>query len=119
MLLVSWASAAHAEGGWGVKVTFDVPLTSAPAFVANPFGYAASHHDVLDVRGYLEWERFGLEARYRSATEAYVGGYYIIGLGGLFGHYAESTVGVYLGRSFAESSTFVALRGALLLYGSF
>lgn len=123
LLVTSFAGAqSYPEGpsvAYGVKLQLDLPVTDAARFIANPFGYAAQQRDVIDARAFLELARYGIEGRYRSATEAYLGGYYILGLSALLGQRAESTIGVYLGRNLREHSTFLTLRGTLLLYGSF
>lgn len=117
LAVLALLSGAAAQS-WGVRVDVDVPLdASLAAYLANPLGYAAAHRDALDARGFVEFERFGFETRWRSSTEAFAGAYVILSRASLLGQSSESTIGVYVGRDFRAGATFVALRGSLLLYG--
>lgn len=118
LLALLLTSAAAAQTSWGVRVDVDLPAdASVVEFVANPLAYARAHRDVLDVRAFLESGRYGLEGRYRSATEAFVGAYYLLSGASLLGQALESSLGVYVGRDFRADQLFVSLRGTILLYG--
>jgi len=111
-------SAASAQTSWGVRIDVDLPIDQTVVeFVANPLGYARDHRDVLDARAYVETDLVGLEGRYRSSTEAFLGAYYIFRSTTLFGQSLESRIGVYAGRDFRASEWYLRLRGTLLLYG--
>lgn len=119
-LLIALAlGAAAAQTSWGVRVDVDLPAdASVVEFVTNPVGYARAHRDVLDVRAFLETGRVGLEGRYRSSTEVFLGAYYVLSATTLFGQAMESTLGIYAGRDFRAGQYYVSLRGSLLLYGT-
>lgn len=110
---------ALAQISYGVKLELELPADQhLVAFIANPIGYATQHLDVLDVRGFVELERVGLAVRYRSATKAFAGIYYVLTLQELFGQFAEATFGFYAGRDFRQSETYFTLKGSILIYGS-
>lgn len=117
LLALLWGVAAG-QTSWGVRVDVDLPLDqSVVEFATNPIGYARAHRDVIDARAFLESRRFGLEGRYRSSTEVFVGGYYVLSGQALFGQAMESRLGLYAGRDFRAGEFFVSLRGSFLLYG--
>lgn len=119
LLALLLLGAASAQTSWGVRVDVDLPAdASVVEFVSNPVGYARAHRDVLDVRAFLETGRVGLEGRYRSSTEAFLGAYYVLSADALFGQAMESSIGVYAGRDFRAGQYFLSLRGSLLLYGT-
>lgn len=118
LLALLLLGAASAQTSWGVRVDVDLPAdASVVEFVSNPLAYARAHRDVLDVRAFLETGRYGLEGRYRSSTEAFVGLYYVRSGQAWFGQAAENSLGVYVGRDFRADQFFVSLRGTILLYG--
>lgn len=111
-------SVAAAQATWGVRVDVDLPVDgSALQFLTDPLRYAAAHRDVIDARAFVEFTRFGFEGRYRSATEVFAGGYYVINAWSLFGQTAESTIGIYAGRDLRAGENYLSLRGTILLYG--
>lgn len=111
-------SVVTAQTSWGVRVDVDLPADqSVVEFVANPVAYAQSHRDVLDVRAFVETGRVGLEGRYRSSTEAFVGAYYVLSANHLFGQAMESSIGIYAGRDFRAGAYYLSVRGSILLYG--
>lgn len=116
-LSVGWA---HAEATWGVRMDLNLPVDASVAeFAADPFGYAWRRRDVVDTRAFVEVDgRFGIEGRWRSSTEAYLGPYLVLSRGSLLGQSAESTLGLYVGRDFRADETFLSLRGTILLYGT-
>lgn len=113
---VGWAGA---EATWGVRIDVDLPADSGLVeFVQNPLAYGLGHRDVLDARMFVEVDgRFGIEGRWRSSTEAYLGPYLVLSRGSLLGQSAESTLGLYVGRDFRADETFLSLRGTIMLYG--
>lgn len=115
-LSIGWAGA---EATWGVRIDVDLPADATVLeFVADPLRYGLEHRDVLDVRAFLEFPGWGVEGRWRSSTEAYLGPYLVLSRGSLLGQSAESTLGLYVGRDFRAEQTFLSLRGTILLYGT-
>lgn len=118
VLLVSLAGVAAAEATWGVRLDVDLPLdASLVEFVGDPVGYGLRHRDVLDARAFVEFDAFGVEARYRSSTDAFIGVYRVLSSWSLLGQSAESSVGLYVGRDFRAGEFYVGLRGTILLFG--
>lgn len=116
LAVLLWSCAAAQT--WGVRLDVELPVDAGAAeFVANPVRYALDHRDVVDLRAFVELERIGFEGRWRSSTEAFVGFYYRLSSISLLGQSAESSVGLYVGRDFRASQTYLALRGSILLYG--
>lgn len=110
--------AAAAQTSWGVRLDVDLPVDQTVLeFASNPLAYASSHRDVLDLRAFVERGQLGLEGRWRSSTEAFVGGYYIFSSSTLFGQSVESRLGLYAGRDFRSDAWFLSLRGTILLFG--
>lgn len=111
-------SAAVAQTSWGVRLDVDLPLDQTVVeFATNPIGFASERRDVLDARAYVEIGQVGLEGRYRSSTEGFVGAYYIFRSAELWGQAFESRLGVYAGRDFRAGEWFLSLRGTVLLFG--
>lgn len=110
--------AAAAQTSWGVRLDVDLPVDQTVLeFASNPLAYASSHRDVLDLRAFVERGQLGLEGRWRSSTEAFLGAYYIFQSRSLFGQTAESRLGVYAGWDVRAGEFFVSLRGTVLLFG--
>jgi hypothetical protein len=104
---------------YGVRADLDLPADHRLVeFAANPFTYALNHLEVLDVRAYVQVDRIGVEARFKSATEVYGGIYYALTMAELFGQFAESTFGFYLGHDWDDGTT-LSLKGSIRVYGSF
>lgn len=117
LLLLLLSTAGLAQQSWGVKLTVDLPVSDVPAFAGSPWTYATQHLDVLDVRAYAQWDRFGVEARATSATELSAGIYYAVSAAEVLGQLTESTLGLYVARDLQSGAVVVTLRGTLLLYG--
>lgn len=118
VLLLGLLGAAAAQTTFGVRADFDLPADHRLAdFAANPFAYAVEHFDVVDVRGFVQVDRVGFEARFKSATEVYAGIYFALTMAELFGQFAESTFGFYLGHDWRQGTT-LSLRGSIRVYGS-
>ncbi len=110
--------AASAQASWGVRIDVDLPIDQTVLeFVANPLAYAQAHRDVVDARAFLETGQVGVEGRYRSSTEAFLGAYYIFRSSQLLGQALESRLGLYAGRDFRADQWYLSLRGTLLLFG--
>lgn len=110
--------AAAAQSSWGVRLDVDLPLDQTVLeFASNPLAYASGHRDVIDARAFIERGQVGVEGRWRSSTEAFLGAYYIFSSTSLFGQSVESSLGVYAGRDFRSDAWFVSLRGTILLFG--
>lgn len=112
-------SAASAQASWGVRLDVELPIDqSVLEFVASPLSYAQSHRDVIDARGYVEVGQVGVEGRYRSSTEAFLGAYYIFHSMTILGQSAESRLGLYAGRDFRAGAWYLSLRGTVILFGT-
>jgi hypothetical protein len=116
------ADEGMAPGGsttYGIRIDLDLPMDHRLLdFASNPFTYALNNFDVIDARAFVQFDRLGIEGRFKSATEVYAGIYYALTMAELFGQFAESTFGFYLGHDWDEGTTF-SLKGSIRMYGSF
>lgn len=118
LLFVVSASWAAAEATWGVRLDIDLPVDqSLLEFVSDPVGYGLRHRDVIDARAFVEFDAFGVEARYRSSTDVFVGVYRVLSSWSLLGQAVESSLGLYVGRDLRAGEFYVGLRGTFVLFG--